>query len=112
MLGPTDESHITRTLEYWDIERRRHPGYDHCAVLISEDITTRFLNVIALFAGTISFIAIQLSAMQVGDQIGLHFVKVLDRLGLRTDDEEDETTSAADRTYCNRVRNRRLARGE
>ena len=48
MLGATDESHIIRCIEYWDIERRRYPGYEHCAVLIAEDITSRFLNVIAL----------------------------------------------------------------
>jgi hypothetical protein len=24
-LGPTDESHIIRTIEYWDIERKRYP---------------------------------------------------------------------------------------
>src|SRR5436189_6407367 len=28
-LGPTDESHIIRTVEYWDIERKRYPQYDH-----------------------------------------------------------------------------------
>src|SRR5688572_569045 len=27
MLGATDESHIIRCLEYWDIERRRFPAY-------------------------------------------------------------------------------------
>ena len=27
-LGPTDESHIIRTIEYWDIERRRYPQRD------------------------------------------------------------------------------------
>ena len=48
-LGATDETHIIRTIEYWDIERRRYPQYDHCAVLIAEDITSRFLNVISLF---------------------------------------------------------------
>ncbi len=26
MLGRLDESHIIRTIEYWDIERRRWPG--------------------------------------------------------------------------------------
>jgi hypothetical protein len=26
MLGATDESHIIRCLEYWDIERRRYPN--------------------------------------------------------------------------------------
>lgn len=57
-LGATDESHIIRTLEYWDIERKRYPQYDHCAVLIAEDITSRFLNVLSLFNGSIPFIAI------------------------------------------------------
>src|SRR6266576_1862407 len=47
MLGSTDESHIIRCIEYWDIERRRYPGYEHCAVLIAEDITSRFLNVVS-----------------------------------------------------------------
>jgi hypothetical protein len=27
MLGRTDASHIIRTIEYWDIERRKWPGY-------------------------------------------------------------------------------------
>ena len=35
-LGPTDEAHIIRTIEYWDIERKRYPQYEHCAVLVSE----------------------------------------------------------------------------
>lgn len=52
-LGATDPSHIIRTIEYWDIERKRYPQYDHCAVLVAEDITSRFLNVISLFNGTI-----------------------------------------------------------
>src|SRR5688572_19501298 len=46
-LGPSDESHIIRTIEYWDIERRRYPQYEHTAVIIAEDITSRFLNVIS-----------------------------------------------------------------
>jgi hypothetical protein len=28
MLGSVDESHLIRTIEYWDIERRRYPAYD------------------------------------------------------------------------------------
>ena len=31
-LGSTDEAPIIRTIEYWDIERKRYPQYDHCAV--------------------------------------------------------------------------------
>ena len=52
-LGATDESHIIRTIEYWDIERKRYPQYNHTAVIIAEDITSRFLNVISLFNGSI-----------------------------------------------------------
>ena len=60
-LGKTDESHLIRTIEYWDIERKRYPQYDHCAVIIAEDITNRFLNVISLFNGSIPLMAIQMN---------------------------------------------------
>jgi len=59
-LGKTDEAHIIRTIEYWDIERKRYPQYDHTAVIVAEDITSRFLNVISLFNGSILLVAIQL----------------------------------------------------
>ena len=52
-LGGTDESHIIRTIEYWDIERKRYPQYEHTAVIDAETITGRFLNVISLFNGMI-----------------------------------------------------------
>ena len=61
-LGPTDEAHIIRTIEYWDIERKRYPQYDHCAVMVAEDITSRFLNVISLFNGTLPLVALQIQA--------------------------------------------------
>lgn len=86
MLGPTDPSHIVRTIEYWDIERRRYPAYDHIAVLVAEQVTARFLNVIALFAGSIPIIAIQLNALKIGNQVVLDLVKVLDQRQLREDD--------------------------
>lgn len=77
-LGATDETHIIRTIEYWDNERSRNPHIDHIAVIVAEDITTRFLNVIQLFNKSIPLIAIQVSALEVGDNITLNFVKVLD----------------------------------
>lgn len=43
-LGKTDEAHVIRTIEYWDIERKRYPQYDHTAVIVAEDISSRFLN--------------------------------------------------------------------
>ena len=96
-LGATDPSHIIRTIEYWDTEKKRYPQYDHCAVIIAEEITGRFMNVIQLFNGSIPLIAIQVSAYKNGNDISLAFTKIIDRVTLGTDeDEEIETT---DRNY-------------
>ena len=99
MLGATDESHTIRCVEYWDIERRRYPGYEHCAVLIAEDITSRFLNVIGLLAGTVPLVAIQLNALVVGDNVVLNFVRVLDQRRLRRDDTPITKLPSVDRSY-------------
>ena len=99
-LGATDESHIIRTIEYWDIERKRYPQYEHCAVIIAEDITSRFLNVISLFNGFIPLIAIQVQAYEINGSVTLIFTKVLDELALGLIDEDEEAESApADRAY-------------
>jgi predicted transport protein len=97
-LGKTDEAHIIRTIEYWDIERKRYPQYDHTAVIVAEDITSRFLNVIGLFNGAISLVAIQMSAIRLGDTVSLVCSTVLDeaRLGLV---DEDEEAAVTDRSY-------------
>lgn len=97
MLGRIDESHIIRTIEYWDLERKRFPNYEHCAVVIAEDVTTRFLNIISLFNNTIPIIAMQLNALKVGDQLVLNFTKVLDEVTIGED--EDEIVVKADRNY-------------
>jgi hypothetical protein len=99
MLGSTDESHIIRTIEYWDVERKRYPQYDHYAVLVAEDITSRFLNVIGLFNGFIPLIALQMSALKFGDQISLVFTKVVDALALGMPDEDEDVQAVTDRSY-------------
>lgn len=98
-LGSTDESHIIRTIEYWDIERKRYPQYDHTAVIITEDITRRFLNVIQLFNGFIPLMAFQLSAIETSDGVGLYFTKVLDIIRLGQDDDDDDIIEPTDRNY-------------
>src|SRR5437762_1711391 len=97
-LGRTDESHIIRTIEYWDIERKRYPQYDHVAVIVAEEIAARFLNVIGLFNGHIPLIAIQMQALGFGDQISLAFSTVLGEMRLGTE-EEDEPPEPSDRAY-------------
>ena len=96
-LGKTDESHIIRTLEYWDIERKRYPQYDHTAVIVAEDITSRFFNVIGLFNGFIPLIAIQMKALKNGDQISLDFTTILDQgnLGLIEDDDDQQVVDSS-----------------
>jgi hypothetical protein len=104
MLGKVDESHIIRAIEYWDNERKRLPNYDHCAVIIAEDITTRFLNIIGLFNSSIPIIAIQLNALQVNDNVVLDFVKVLDEVTVG--EEEEEMTVKKDRNYWDNKANK------
>ena len=88
-LGATDESHIIRTIEYWDIERKRYPLYDHVAVICAEQVTSRFLNVIQLFNRAIPLIAIQLQLVEVEGAHTLVASRVVD-LVQRGTEEEDE----------------------
>jgi hypothetical protein len=98
-LGKTDESHIIRTIEYWDIERKRYPQYEHTAVIVAEEITSRFLNVIGLFNGTIPLIAVQMNAVRLGDTVSLMFVTVLDQMRFGFVDEDEDVHEVTDRTY-------------
>lgn len=97
-LGDTDESHIIRTIEYWDLERKRYPQYEHCAVLIAEHVTGRFLNVVSLFNGFIPIMALQMTAYKVDDGLALTFTRVIDEMPLGPVDE-DEVEEPTDRSY-------------
>jgi hypothetical protein len=77
-LGPTDESHIIRTIEYWDSEKRRWPKRSHMAVLVAETITNRFFNVVSLLSQAVPIIGIQATIVQIGDSQALHFTKMID----------------------------------
>lgn len=107
-LGRTDETHIIRTIEYWDVERKRYPQYEHTAVIIAEDVTSRFLNVISLFNGAIPLIAIQMSAIKVGDAVTLSFTKVLDQTILGLVDEDEEVSEVTDRAYWEKRANGKM----
>jgi len=95
-LGKTDETHIIRTIEYWDNERKRNQTYNYIAVIIAEDITNRFFNVISLFNGSIPIIAIQLKAIKYKNELGLDFTTILDVI---TPDEDEEIGEPVDRAY-------------
>jgi hypothetical protein len=78
MLGETDETHIIRTIEYWDNEKRRWPQRQHYAVLVAENITRRFFNVIHMLSHSIPIIAVQVALVDIAGKKALHFTKVLD----------------------------------
>jgi len=99
-LGELNASHIIRTIEYWDIERRRYPQYKHIAVIVAEDITRRFLNVINLFNGALPLIAIQLNAISTEDKnISLVFTKIFDANTFGPDDEDEASNEKETRDY-------------
>ena len=94
-LGTTDPTHIIRTIEYWDVEKKRYPQYSHCAVLVAEEINGRFMNVISLFNGAIPIVAIQVSAIQhENNDITLVFTKIMDRNERGSEDEETVPTTS------------------
>ncbi len=96
-LGSMDESHIIRTIEYWDIERRRYPQYEHVAVIVAEDVTSRFLNVISLLNGQIPLIAIQLRGVEVDGAFTLIATRIVDLVRFGT--EEEDAGETVDRAY-------------
>ncbi len=98
-LGETDESHIIRTVEYWDLERKRYPQYEHAAVIVAEEITSRFLNVVQLFYGQIPLIALKMTAFRIGDDYALTFVKVLDELTFGPVDNDETSAERVDQSF-------------
>src|SRR6185369_16223540 len=78
MLGQTDETHIVRTIAYWDNEQRKFPQRQHFAVLVAERFDRDFFNVIYRFSHSIPIIAVQVNLVEVAGQHALHFSKVID----------------------------------
>lgn len=89
MLGETDPSHIIRSIEYWDNEKRKYPQRQHFAVLIAESFDRRYFNVIQLLSLTVPMIAIQVDLLEVGTERILNFTKIID-VYVEPEDEEEE----------------------
>ncbi len=98
-LGDTNPSHIVRTIEYWDRERRNSPQYEHVAVIVAEGITSRFFNVISLFNQHIPLIAIKMNAISVGGKRSIIFTKVLDHSKKIFEEDEDAGVPETNRAY-------------
>lgn len=99
-LGSVDESHIIRCIKYWDLERKAYRQYEHVAVIVAEEITQRFLNVIQLFNNSIPLIALKLVASRIGNEVSLQFIKILDEITPGEDDVgENQAPGSYDEAY-------------
>ena len=98
MLGDTDPDHIVRTIEYWDLVRRKWPQRQHFAVLVAERITKRFFNVIRLLSDTVPLIAIQVNVIESPHGQSLHFTKILD-VYEEPGEDDDNDSGTYDETY-------------
>jgi len=90
MLGETDPSHIIRSIEYWDIEKRKYPQRQHFSVLVAESFGRRYFNVLQILSLNIPMIAIQADLLEVENERILNFTKLLDVY----EEPEDEEASA------------------
>lgn len=93
-LGPTDPHHIIRTIEYWDLVRKKWPKRSHIAVLIAEKITKRYFNVINLLSNNVPLVAIQANIIQINEEKSLHFTNILDAY-----EEPEDATSQPSGNY-------------
>jgi hypothetical protein len=96
MLGETDETHIIRTIEYWDIEKKKRPKRQHTAVLIAEKINTRFYNVINLLSHSVPIIGIQANLYRLGENVSMIFTKIIDSFEEPEIEEESGSTHGLD----------------
>lgn len=88
MLGETDETHIIRTIEYWDIEKKKRPKRQHTAVLVAERINSRFYNVLNLLSHSVPIVGIQANLYKHSDELSLIFTKIIDSFEEPEIDEE------------------------
>jgi hypothetical protein len=90
MLGETDPSHIIRSIEYWDNEKRKYPQRQHFSVLIAESFDRRYFNIVQIISLHIPMIAIQADLLEADGEYIMTFTKMLD---VYVEPEEDEAVT-------------------
>ncbi|NLG19271.1 MAG: hypothetical protein GX556_18260 [Fibrobacter sp.] len=92
MLGETDPSHIIRSIEYWDIEKRKYPQRQHFSVLVAESFDRRYFNVIQILSLNVPMIAIQAELYEMENDYFLNFRTLLN---VYEEPEEEEPVEPA-----------------
>ncbi|PTN10026.1 hypothetical protein C8N47_1026 [Mangrovibacterium marinum] len=98
MLGETDPSHIIRSIEYWDNEKRKYPQRQHFCVLIAESFDRRYFNVIQLMSLNIPMVAIQADLLEVNGEKILNFSKIID-IYIEPEEDEEDTKQVNEATW-------------
>ncbi len=96
MRRESDETHIIRTIEYWDIEKKKRPKKQHTAVLVAERINSRFYNVLNLLSHSVPIIGIQANLYKNKDTVSLVFTKIIDSFEEPEIEEENGSTYGID----------------
>lgn len=100
MLGETDPSHIIRSIEYWDDEKRKYPQRQHFCVLVAESFDRRYFNVIQLMSLNIPMIAIQADLLEVDGGKILNFTKIID-IYIEPEENEEDVKVVNEATWTN-----------
>ncbi len=102
-LGNADSDHITRSILYWNFEKNRDKEHQHCAVLIVENISEKYLRFLNIIAASIDLIVLKVLRIEFKN-INVHsllFEKILDTRSSQGSSENERHISMqrADRTY-------------
>lgn len=100
MLGETDPSHIIRSIEYWDNEKRKYPQRQHFCVLVAESFDRRYFNVIQLMSLNIPMIAVQADLLEVNGEKILSFTKIID-IYIEPEENEEDIKIVNEATWVN-----------
>lgn len=98
-LGDLDPSHIIRAIEYWQLEKKGNPDYKHVAVIVAENITSRYFHVLAAISESIPLVAIQMHALKFEEHVAIDFVKLLDSAQTINAIDVQRINTPADRAY-------------
>ena len=79
--GATDEVQLVRAIESWGRERQSNPATNLSAVLVSEQVGTRFVNLASALGGAVPLAAIEMQAMKVGEQFTVIFTPLAGDFG-------------------------------
>ena len=75
-LGATDDRHVIRVAERWAQERKRHPRNQCFAVLVAEQITPRYLNILRLITRAVPMVVMEMQMSEAAGIATLEFARV------------------------------------